>query len=85
MALSLGVQKGSRLSIGGQVIEVIDIDLGYSVDVLVHGKIHHITENERTLILPQVYVSYGRNPNSNDQFGARLAFAAPREIQINRV
>jgi hypothetical protein len=85
MALSIGVQKGSKLLVGGETIEIVDIVYGHSMDVRVQGAIHHVTDQERTLIMPDVYVSYGKNLKRPGQPGARLAFEAPRSIRINRL
>ena len=85
MALSIGVQKGSKLLVGGQTVEVLDIVYGHSMAVAAGGKTHQVNDQERTEILPNVYVSYGKNLRRPNQPGARLAFEAPRSIRINRL
>lgn len=84
MALSIGVQKGSKILVGGTPVNVTDIAYGHSVRLQVDDDEFLITEQERTEILPEVFVSYGKNPEKMNQPSARLAFEAPRSIRILR-
>lgn len=84
MALSLGVQKGSMIKIGSKELEVLDIDYGQAVCVRYNGKVHFVTDKQRTELGPNIYVSYGLSRNHMVP-SARLAFEAPREVGILRL
>lgn len=86
MALSLGISVGSKIRVGTSVVEVVSVMGTARVLIKVEGKEFMITDCERTEILPNVFVSCGRNDDK--QFLAsfsRLAFEAPRSIEINRM
>ena len=85
MALSLGVHKGTVLRVGGDLVRVAALGPGVRAVLEVQGKAGQflVTEDQRTEVVPKVYVSFGRNSNNNPS--PRLCFEAPREISITRV
>lgn len=87
MALSLGVAAGSKIKVGSDIVEVVSVVGTAHVQIGVRGQSYLITDCERTEILPNVFVSCGRNDDR--QFGgagfSRLAFEAPRSIDIKRI
>lgn len=85
MALSLGVCKGEVIKIGQDLVKVLSIGPGARALLGVKGKGNTIpvVDNERSLLLPNVYVSFGRNSNGNPS--PRLCFEASRDIPISRV
>lgn len=93
MPLSLGVKKGSKIKVDQSMVEVVDvvslseIRINVSNGMLRQIKQHTITNEERTEILPEVFVSAGRDDGADHSTKGytRLAFEAPRRIKINRV
>lgn len=86
MALSLGIGVGSRISIGGKTLTVLDAMRGQSILVEVDGVCHVVTDQCKVEVLPQVFVFFGAPTTTLQNFnGLRLAFEAPREIKIVRL
>jgi hypothetical protein len=84
--LSLGVQKDSRISIGPYVMRVIEVlGDGRLVSIEVADQRFMISEEERTEVLPEVFVFCGVPNTWNSSFRSRLAFEAPIAIRINRI
>ena len=83
MALSLGVHTGSMIKVGSTPIKVVSIDSGDSLRLDVLGESITVTPYNRVEILPEVYVSVGRNANNNPS--PRLCFEADRSIPILRL
>lgn len=88
MALSMGVSVGSKIIIGNGVADermmrILDTTNGIVNLQMDDGKKFIITDFERTEILPNVFVSLGMKKGETSN--TRLAFEAPREIQITRV
>lgn len=86
MALSIGVQKGTTIYIGGVAGKVSALT---PTNILFEfgGKEHGISHDCRTEISPNVFVSIGQdfcNQLHGPKF-ARLTFEAPRNIAIRRV
>lgn len=82
MALSLGVKKGTRISIADHDLVVKQIEPTNRITVSLDGGPDLlVTEQERTEILPAVFVFSGVGATGN---GNRLAFVAPRSISITR-
>jgi hypothetical protein len=83
MALSIGVSVGSRVDVGGHVLEVralahpnlIVLGVDGGPDVV-------ITEEARKEVLPEVFVQTGVGPTGT---GNRLAITAPKAIRISRI
>jgi hypothetical protein len=83
MALSLGVRKGSKITVGKHEVEVKDIIQSNLIMVSVdQGDDVLISDQKQTEILPDVFVFSGVGASGS---GNRLAFKAPREIAIRRV
>ena len=63
MALSLGVQKGSKIRVGASLLEVMSVSYGVplAAQILVDEQTFQITEAQSTEIIPGVFVSYGVN------------------------
>jgi hypothetical protein len=55
------------------------------VQVLFQGKQHLISDEERVEVYPQVFVSCGLSDERKHDHTSRLAFEAPRSIEIYRV
>jgi hypothetical protein len=85
MALSLEVLAGSEIKIGKSVLRVLEVIHGTVVNVMVGDRKFVITEEERTEVLPEVFVSCGVKPGWNKDERSRLAFEAPIDIRINRL
>jgi hypothetical protein len=83
MALSIGVSAGSKIKVGKSMVAVQEANRRMVTLKVDGGPTQIITEAERTEILPQVYVFIGVGPDSG--MNSRLAFEAPRSIQIDRV
>lgn len=82
MALLVGVSTGTRILVGKSVVTVRDIQDKVMCLQVGNGPDIFVTNKERVEILPQVFVFVGEGhlPNTGD----RLAFEAPRSIQILR-
>jgi sRNA-binding carbon storage regulator CsrA len=88
MALSLGVAAGSKIIIGDSLLKVLSIEDGLTITLDVDGTRYVVNDQERTEILPNVFVSCGQTMPSrtgSSQKTSRLAIEAPRAIQIDRV
>lgn len=92
MALSIGVRRGSKILIGaapdgtgGELLRVIEVPKFNEVRLKFQGTTHTITDKERVLIAPNVYVSCGAQQQQDYEEYSRLAFEAPRSIKINRI
>lgn len=88
MALSIGVQRGSKIKVGQRLLTVLDLEPMVHVLVDVDGHRHAVTDKQRTEIMPGVFLSLGLNPGRKPPPwaapSARLAFEAPRSIEITR-
>lgn len=88
MALSIGVQRGSKIKIGDKLLTVIDLEPRVHVLVDVDGQTHSVTDKRRIEIAPGVFLSLGMNPSGKTPKwvppSARLAFEAPRSVEITR-
>lgn len=84
MALSLGVRVGSLLTVGNTEVKVEEIGPGQRITLSLLGKSRLITDQERIEILPDVFVSMGMGSSPNGSPAHRLAFEAPRSIEIKR-
>ena len=83
MALSLGVRKGSRISVGDHCVEVkAMVPPNLIVITVDDGPEMVISDQSKTDILPNVSVFSGVGAAGN---GCRLAFEAPRSITIRRL
>jgi len=88
MSLSLGVRAGSQIEIGDDMLTVSGVTRdGLTVRVNVRGREYQINDEEKTEVLPGVYVFCGVSAHMNWDlpFRSKLAFDAPRVIQIDRV
>ena len=86
MALSIGVFPSSAIRIGQSILVVKEILDSKTVSITIDGGPPQlITEDKRTLILPDVYVFCGMKVNKPGVHESRLAFEAPRRIAINRI
>lgn len=89
MALVIGVTKGSRIRVDDSMLTVLQIMSDSAV--LLHiadgnlDKEFLVTEEERTEVIEDVFVSLGRDHNSSGTNSSRLAFEAPLSIRINRL
>jgi len=85
MALSLGVHAGSILKVGESKIQVISVGPGENMRVSVgdSNQKFSVSSRARVEVLPEVYLSVGRNSNSNPS--PRLCFEAPKAIPITRL
>lgn len=84
MALSLGIHEGSKIQVGSHVVTVTEIVRDNLMTVEAGGLKHMVTDTERTEILPSVFVFCGSS-HGQAATNARLAFEAPRSININRI
>ncbi len=83
LALSIGVSVGSKIEIGGHILEVKS--LAYPNLILVsvdHQPDLVISDFDSKEILPDVMVQVGVGQGGG---GNRLAFTAPRHIRISRI
>ena len=84
MALSIGVQVSDQIDIDDKTLIIKGISHKSAVVCFNGGKHQVISEEERTLIAPEVYVSLGAAKKHSTQ-RCRLAFEAPRSIRIEKV
>jgi len=83
MALSIGVSVGSKIDVGGHLLQVKEIAPHNLIVISIDkGEDMVISELSRTEILPTVFVFVGVGQSGG---GNRLAFEAPKTIRINRV
>lgn len=85
MALSLGVKAGSRIKIGEHVLQVLKVEDEVRITIQMNDRQYVITDVERQLIAPEVYVSCGSQKGKGLPDYGRLAIEAPRRIPINRL
>ena len=85
MALSLGVNEGTQITIDNLLLEVRKVFNSSDVLIDVDGVPHRITDKQRTEVLRNVFVSCGLSGSNEKVFFTRLAFEAPYEIKIYRV
>ncbi len=85
MPLSLGVHMGMKINVGPHQILVEDIMRGTAIKVSgKDGQEFLITDQQRTEVYPEVFLSYGSPGPRLDYRGTRLAIEAPRELNISR-
>lgn len=91
MALSIGVSKGSKLTVGDIKLEVLDHLHGEVVYISCEYpdksmKKYTVGELERVEIGPEIYVFCGKSSSlENINKPPRLAFEADRSVIIKRV
>jgi hypothetical protein len=87
MALSLGVKRGARILIGGQLLIVKSILAANKILIQFGDKDALVTDLQRTELMPDAYVSAGQPDDGEDTppVYTRLAFEAPRAIRIERI
>lgn len=89
MALVLGCKLGSGIRIGTvdgtTMVTVSTIDPELEVQLEVTDRLFKITDQERTEIMPDVFVSLGSGSSTKGDRYCRLVFEAPRSIRIERV
>jgi hypothetical protein len=86
VALSIGVTAGSQIRVGDEIVKVLEVLRGKAIRVEVDGKQHVITDQQRTEVLPDVFLTYGApGPNLKEFKGSRLAFEAPKDLKITRL
>lgn len=82
MALSIGVTTNSKIDVGGHKVLVKSVIRPNLIILTVDGGPEiTVSENERVQILPEVFVFAGIGGNG---VGSRLAFEAPKSIEIHR-
>lgn len=84
MPLILGVQRGSRIYIDDEPLDVIETHGYKSIVVKVQGKTFTLTATEATEVLPSVRVSVGMPKGPKTHVYSRIVFDAPTEIPILR-
>lgn len=88
MALSLGVTIGSKIRVGNETLEVLDVRDAMDTKLRAAGHVFTITDMERQEVLPSVFISLGWSNSTKDArfpHFSRLAIEAPRELRIERV
>lgn len=86
MALAIGVKKGSKLKVGDDLLEVLDVQgLHVTIKMSYHqeGDAIVVTDQCRDKLQNQVFVSTARSANGTGR--TRLVFEAPGFIRINRM
>lgn len=87
-ALSLGVQAGSNIKIGQYLLHVDEIlDNGLRVRLSVGGRSFLVADDERTEVLPAVFIFCGVSADKgwNMPHKSKLAIEAPTDILIDRL
>ena len=84
MGLSIGVQAGDHINIGDKTLVVQEVGPKLSVVVYDGGKAQMVSEEERSMLAPEVYVSLGKAKGHSSRH-CRLVFEAPRSIRIGKV
>ena len=83
MAWTVGIQVGTVIDVGNHAVEVTDIQFS-TVVLLVDGrKTLVITADERTEVVPDVFVFVGEGESALPG-RRRLAFEAPKNIKLTR-
>jgi hypothetical protein len=87
MALSIGVSVGSKVDVGGHVVQVKTLVRPNKIVVTVDNGAEIVINESRTQILPTVFVfvGIGQVQQQKKQGGNRLAFEAPKSIRISRI
>lgn len=85
MALSIGVSQGTKIMVDDHELLVEDVPKATLVQVLFQGKKYLVSDEERIEIYPSVYMSCGLSDERKHDHNSRLAFEAPRSIEIYRV
>jgi sRNA-binding carbon storage regulator CsrA len=95
MALALGVRRGSKIKVGDIMLRVVSVEDGGKELKIEVGKTEFIiSDEERTEILPDVFVSCGvydnvitnwDMPEGYSETHSRLTFEAPTSIPIHRI
>jgi len=85
MALVLGCKLGSKVRIGDNVVTISAIHSTEDVELEVNGSLFDVSDDERTLILPDVWVQLGISKENSGLNYCKLAFEAPRSIRIERL
>lgn len=86
MALSLGVKTGSQMRIGSSILRVLEIkNYGRLISIEVGNRRFLIDDEKKTEILPAVFVFCGVTSDWCFERKSKIAFDAPRSIQIDRV
>lgn len=83
MALSIGVSVGSKIDVGGHLLQITALAQPNLIVVTVDAGVPVVVSDQsRTEILPDVFVfsGVGKAGSAN-----RLAFEAPRAIRISRI
>jgi sRNA-binding carbon storage regulator CsrA len=86
MALAIGVKKGSKLKIGSDTLEVLEVQgLNVTIKMSYHqpGKSLTVTDQMRDKLQNQVFVSTARSSGGAGR--TRLVFEAPSQVKIYRV
>ncbi len=83
MALSLGVSEGSKIEVGANMVTVRRIITSTLIVVAVDGGPDvTVSEQEKIELMPGVFVFAGVGGSG---LGNRLAFEAPRSVNIRRL
>lgn len=94
MALSLGVKRGSQITLTPLVkgadarqhtLTVKDILDAQNLVVEVDGAEHRVSDLERVEVIPNCFIYSGAHNGRGDAEYTYLAFEAPRNILIDRV
>lgn len=86
MALSIGVYRGLKIQVdNGPMLVIREIISQDKVRATFDGREILITDLERTKLMENVFVQVGLYNKSRGSQFTRLAFEAPRAIQIKRV
>lgn len=84
MALILGVQRGSRIYIDDEPMDVVSAQGYKSIVVKVGGQEFTLTPSEATEVLPSVRISVGMPKQPKTHSYSRLVIEAPEHITILR-
>lgn len=71
--------------VGGDVLEVLEVEDKYRILVSFRGQQYMITDQERTKLAADVFLSCGLWNGKGEPDESRLAFEAPRSIRIERL
>lgn len=85
MALSIGISNGSKIMVGPTLLVVDDILMGRHIAITFGEEKFLITDEQRTKVAEDVFISCGNKDHKRHERYTRLAFEAPRRIEITRV
>jgi hypothetical protein len=86
VALSIGINEGSKIRVGNKLLVVQQIPDARHVHILYGREPFLITDEERTEVEPGVYIQCGVKADRPFQENfSRLAFEAPRAVGIHRI